>query len=320
MEEQKFDRREVLKTSAILAGASLAAPMIFRSRATAAEKGKPMATFHYCFNTSTIRGQNLNVPQQIDVAAKAGYDGIELWLGDLHKFVEGGGSLDDLRKQLGDSGLTLESAIGFARWIVDDDEQRKAGLDDANRDMDVLAQIGGKRIAAPPAGAGEPIELMKIAERYRALLEVGDQTGIVPQVECWGPSKVISRLSQTAFIAVESGHPKACILPDVYHLFRGGSDFNGLKLLDGRAIQVFHVNDYPESPPREQMNDSHRVYPGDGVAPLDAIFADLAANGFNGHLSLELFNREYWEQDPLEVARTGLEKTRAAVAKALEKS
>lgn len=278
-----------------------------------------MGAFHYCFNTSTIRGQNLSVPQQIDVAAKAGYDAIELWLGDLGKFVEGGGALADLRKQLGDSGLTLESAIGFARWIVDDDQQRKAGLEDAKRDMDVLAQLGGKRMAAPPAGAGEPIELMTIAQRYRALLDLGDQMGIVPEVECWGPSKVISRLSQTAYIAVESGHPKACILPDVYHLFRGGSDFNGLKMLDGRAIQVLHVNDYPESPPREQMNDSHRVYPGDGVAPLDAIFTDLAANGFNGHLSLELFNRDYWAQDPLEVARTGLEKTKAAVAKALEK-
>ena len=31
-------------------------------------------------------------------------------------------------------------------------------------------------------------------------------------------------------------------------------------------------------------------------------------------LSLELFNRDYWKQDPLEVAKTGLAKVKAAVA------
>jgi sugar phosphate isomerase/epimerase len=40
--------------------------------------------------------------------------------------------------------------------------------------------------------------------------------------------------------------------------------------------------------------------------------------GYRGYLSLELFNREYWKQDAFQVAKTGLEKTRAAVRKALK--
>ena len=59
------------------------------------------------------------------------------------------------------------------------------------------------------------------------------------------------------------------------------------------------------------------MYPGDGVAPLGEIFRDLHAIGFRGHLSLELFNKSYYEQDALTVARTGLNKTREAVRKAL---
>jgi hypothetical protein len=39
--------------------------------------------------------------------------------------------------------------------------------------------------------------------------------------------------------------------------------------------------------------------------------------GFRGMLSLELFNRDYWKQDALTVAKTGLEKTQASVRKAL---
>jgi 2-keto-myo-inositol isomerase len=53
------------------------------------------------------------------------------------------------------------------------------------------------------------------------------------------------------------------------------------------------------------------------VAPLTEILADLQAIGFCGVLSLELFNREYWKQDPLWVAKTGLEKMRTVVRKAL---
>jgi sugar phosphate isomerase/epimerase len=54
------------------------------------------------------------------------------------------------------------------------------------------------------------------------------------------------------------------------------------------------------------------------VAPLSAIFRDLRAIGFRGVLSLELFNREYWKQDDaLTIAKTGLEKLRTAVRKAL---
>jgi 2-keto-myo-inositol isomerase len=138
----------------------------------------------------------------------------------------------------------------------------------------------------------------------------------VPEVEVGGGSKSLYKLPQSEFVAVESGHPTACQLPDVYHLFRGGSDFNGLKLLDGQAIHVLHINDYPGDIEREKQTDADRVYPGDGVAPLTEMYRNMAAAGFDGFLSLELFNRDYWQQDAFLVARTGLEKTKATVAKA----
>jgi sugar phosphate isomerase/epimerase len=64
------------------------------------------------------------------------------------------------------------------------------------------------------------------------------------------------------------------------------------------------------------MNDSHRVYPGDGIAPLTNILNMIGGNGRSVALSLELFNRDYWKQDALTVAKTGLAKMKAAVAAA----
>lgn len=313
-----LSRRSFLATSTAVAGASLSATCDVR--ADPATEANSKSPFGYCFNTSTIRGQDVGIVKQIEITGKAGYDAIEPWMREIDKYVQEGGTLKDLRKRIQDQGLTVESAIGFAKWIVDDEAERKAGLEQAKRDMDTLAQIGGKRIAAPPVGATNQtdLNLFEAAKRYRALLELGDKMGVIPQAEVWGFSKSLSRLGETVFVCVEAGHPKACLLPDVYHIFKGGSDFPGLKLLAASAIQVFHVNDYPAEPSREEMNDSHRVYPGDGVAPLNSILQWLVGNGSHCMLSLELFNRDYWKQDPLEVAKTGLEKTKNAVSRAIE--
>jgi sugar phosphate isomerase/epimerase len=76
------------------------------------------------------------------------------------------------------------------------------------------------------------------------------------------------------------------------------------------------VNDYPSGMSREKANDSDRVYPGDGSAPIVTLLRDLQFIGYRGVLSLELFNRDYWNQDALTVARTGREKIQALVQRA----
>ncbi len=275
--------------------------------------------FRYCLNSSTIRGQRLPLAQVVEIAGKAGYQGIEPWLNEIEAHVKTGGTLADLAKRINDHGLTVESAIGFPEWIVDDDTRRTRGMEQAKREMEMVAQIGGARIAAPAAGATEQagLDLMKAADRYRALLELGERMGVIPQVEVWGFSQTLQRLGQAALVAIESRHPKAGILADVYHLYRGGSDFAGLRLVNGAMMHVFHMNDYPASPAREQLTDAHRVYPGDGVAPLDTVLRTLRDTGYRGALSLELFNPEYYKQDALAVAKTGLAKMKAVVGKAL---
>lgn len=301
-----------------LAGAGLLAAVVSAEPARA-DQTDPVQRFRYCLNTSTIRGQKLSLVDEIELAAAAGYDGIEPWIGEIDTFVKNGGSLADLKKRIADHGLKVESAIGFAKWIVDNDDERKAGLEQARRDMDLIAQIGGTRIAAPPSGATSKevkLDLFKAAERYRALLEVGASIGVTPQAEVWGFSSNLSRLGETMLVCIEAGHPDACILPDVYHIYKGGSDFAGLKLLSGLGMHCFHMNDYPADPPRANISDKDRVYPGDGVAPLTSILKTLAAVGFQGALSLELFNPGYWSQDAGDVTKTGLRKMKEAVARA----
>jgi sugar phosphate isomerase/epimerase len=281
----------------------------------------PLEPFGYCLNTSTISGANLGIVEEIEIAARCEYDAIEPWIRELEEYEKKGGTLGDLKNRFSDSGLVVADAIGFTEWIVDDDSRRAKGLEAMKRDMEKVTRIGGAHIAAPPVGVHEagaaPIDLFKAAERYGALLEIGRQMGVTPIVELWGFSKNLSRLGEVAFVATECGQPDAAMLLDLYHLHKGGSEFSGLRLLNGGALPLIHVNDYPAAPPRDRITDAHRVFPGDGVAPLKQIFTTLRDTGFRGYLSLELFNHEYWKQSPAKVAQIGLDKTRAAVREAL---
>lgn len=320
---QRIPRRTALAGLGVFSGLWLASgsDAIASESETSKRQEEPVKDpFGYCFNSSTIRGQKVGVVQQVEIAAKAGYQAIEPWLDELNEYVRQGGSLRDLGRRIHDLGMSVESGIGFAEWIVDDEATRAKGLEQARRDMETLAQIGAKRIAAPPAGATQPpkLDLAAAAARYAELLKLGASIGVVPQLELWGFSHNLSRLGETLYVAAESGHPDACILADVYHLHKGGSGFSGLHLLNGGAAHVLHMNDYPAEPLREKIDDSYRVFPGDGAAPLKTILAELYRIGFRGMLSLELFNREYWKQDPLEVATTGLQKMKDVVAMSLE--
>jgi len=268
-----------------------------------------------------VRGQKRPLSELVEMASRAGYQAIEPWIDEIEQHQKQGGNLRDLGKKIKDLGLVVPSAIGFAEWVVDDRQRREKGLERARRDMEWVKEIGGTRIAAPPAGATQQsnLDLGAAAERYAKLLQVGRQLGIVPQLELWGFSKCLNRLHEVTQVALNTDDSQACILADIYHLHKGGSSLNTVHLLGPAALQVFHMNDYPANPPREKIVDADRVYPGDGICPFGKVLGDLLRGGFQGTLSLELFNPNYYKQDPFEVMKTGLEKMRAVVATALSK-
>lgn len=92
--EHRLSRRKMIRNTALLSGVSLLPNQGWHKK-----KQKQNAhQFKYCLNTSTIMGQNLGIVQEIEIAAKAGYDGIEIWINSLEKYVAAGGKVADLKK------------------------------------------------------------------------------------------------------------------------------------------------------------------------------------------------------------------------------
>lgn len=309
-----MNRRDLLTLSTGAGLALLLPDIIFASPA-------PLVAgpFRFCLNTSTIMGQQPGLVQSIEIAAAAGYDGVELWIRDIQEYLEKGGTVQALAKLLHNKKLRVENAISFTEWLVDDEAKRTAALVTLEKEMQLMAALGCKRIAAPPAGVtkDQVLDISKAAGRYREILALGRKHKVMPLLEFWGASGTLYNFSQAVAIAAAANDADARILPDVYHLFRGGSGFECLNLVNGKVIDIIHMNDYPANKPVQDQTDADRVYPGDGAAPFKQILRSLQAMGGTKTLSLELFNKTYWGQDALLVAKTGLQKMKTLVNEVL---
>jgi 2-keto-myo-inositol isomerase len=319
----EITRRDMLGSAVAALGAA-----VVTSRTSEAQAPRPAAAsarprpanepFGYCLNTSTIRGNNLDIVGVVAAASTAGFHAIEPWIQELDAYTSKGGTLKDLGKRIADAGLTVEDAIAFNSFLDDDQARRAASMEKLKIDMDKVAQIGGTRIAAPPGRtAGPPVSLDNAGKYYREALELGEKMGVQPLLELWGTHPVLGPLSHGIYVTVAAARPDASLLLDVFHLYKSGTPFTALKQINGASLHVMHLNDYPQAADSATLNDGNRIYPGDGVAPLKQILRDLRDTGFRGFFSLELFNQEYWKKSADENLKTAMDKIRATVRSAL---
>ena len=275
-----------------------------------------MRQWPLCLNTSTIRPAGLL--EKIAIAARNGYSAIELWTEELTRFEQSGRSLSELRRMLEDSGLAVASVITLSEWMQSRGFHKETAYREARRRLRQAAAVGAAHMVASPVPDAPHLDIPLAAARYRELLEEGEAFGVRPAMEFLGFQHNVFQLEQALAIVQQAGHPHGCLVLDPFHLYRGGSGFGGLKDLSSTAIAVCHFNDAPASPPQFEQTDADRVYPGDGILPLKTFLKDLDAIGYEGFLSLELFNPQYWTRDLEEVAATGRQKTEAVMRSAGE--
>lgn len=320
MSDKNISRREMIRNSGLAflgaaTGFGLSKSQPFKKSSHQSQE----LPFRISMNTSTLQAYELPADEQIRMVAEAGFDGIEMWVRDIRSYIDGGGSAEELGELLVSNNLLLENMIGFSEWISDDANTRAEAIDILRSDMEMIARMGGKYIAAPVQGIDfvDRTKFDDYAERYRAILELGDKTGVLPILEVWGTG-ALHKVSDCAHIAIASGHPDATVLFDFYHVYRGGNDWDTIDLVNGSKLPVMHMNDYPANPSREELTDADRVFPGEGICPFDEIIPKLYKAGFRGGFSVELFNRDYWtSMDAETILRQSYEKTVSVLADAM---
>jgi sugar phosphate isomerase/epimerase len=307
----QINRRKAIQFLGATAGVAL----VNKADASIVTAKKEKAAHTFCLNMATIRGHKLGFVKELETASAAGFHSVEIWFDSWQEYLKNGGTIGDTKKRLNDLGLKVENSISFNEWIVDDEATRKKEIEQMKRDMAMLAEIGCKRMAATGKGATNSIapDFNTTAERYLTILELGDKSGVVPQLEMWGFMKNMSNVSEVLYMAMKTANKSARILLDIFHLYKGQTSLDTLPFMDPLTVDILHMNDYPATLSYEVITDADRIYPGDGIAPIKRILQILGRHNHPLVLSVEVFNKGYYSQDALIVAKTALSKMKTLV-------
>jgi sugar phosphate isomerase/epimerase len=268
-----------------------------------------MSEFLLCLNTSTIRPTPLL--EKIAIAGKAGFGAIEPWNDEITDYLHHGGTIAELKQALADAGLKVKSVIALHGWVTAKGSEYQRVLDDCRRRMEQAACLGSPYIVASPPQ--EVVDLKLAADRFAELLAIGSAIGIIPSMEFLGFVDGIKNVASAWAVASGSGDPRATVVADVFHMIRGGGSIDDLLALPSNRLACFHINDLPAEPDPLTQKDEDRVMLGEGIADLPRVIGNLHAIKYEGPLSLELFNRRLWADDPLAVVEQGIARMRALV-------
>ena len=262
-----------------------------------------------CLNTSTIKPVSLL--EKIKLVGEAGYDGIELWLNDVWDFVARGGEVSDVTKAVADQGLIVPSVIAMRQWGDFEGWEHQLVLDEARRRFALGARLGAPYIVATPPL--ENPETSHLAGRYKELLQIGREEGIKPTFEYISFFKSVHTLKRAWEIVQEADDPDATLILDAFHNWNSASTELDLLSIPLDRISHYHIDDAAPQKAALTQTDPDRVMPGDGQIDLEAEIKILKEKGYDGTVSLELFNEKWWAKDPSETLRVGLERVSALV-------
>ena len=257
-----------------------------------------------CLNTSTIKPVPLL--EKIKLVGEAGYAGIELWLNDIWEFVARGGEVSEVTKALEDHGLIVPSVIAMRQWGDFDGWEHQLVLDEARRRFALGARLGAPFIVATP-----PLEnpqTSHLAARYKELLQIGREEGIKPTFEYISFFKSVYTLKRAWEIVQEADDPDATLILDAFHNWNSASTDDDLKAIPLDRISHYHIDDADLNKDARTQTDPDRVMPGDGQIDLLSEISILKEKGYDGTVSLELFNEDWWNKDPRDTLRIGLER------------
>jgi 2-keto-myo-inositol isomerase len=250
-------------------------------------------------NTSASAGYR----KSLEGWARAGITNVEITAQLLDDFLKTD-SLPAARRVLTDNGLTPVSCACGVQNLWEPNPNHAAAIDSLKKRCEMLATLGLKRFYAPVTATTKFTEddYRVGIDNMRKVGDVAKQFDMTAMAEFTRASTFIATLGTMLKMIHGAAHPHMRALFDCYHFWSGQSKFEDLDLVKPGDIGHVHFQDVPDMP-RELLDQTTRVIPGDGITPLVKILQKLRQKEYAGPLSVELFLPRFQQGDPYEIAR-----------------
>ena len=296
-------RRQLLLTPAALAVASA-----FAARAGAA--GKMTLAMHQ--NTSSRAGFR----PSLEGWARAGITQAEITSNLLDQFLQAE-SLATAKQLMSDLHLTPVSGACGVNGLLESTPERATAVDAFKRRCEQWAELGIPKIYGTTQSSTKPTEdgYKAAAANVAEVAAIARGFNLTLMFEAVRTSTFASTITTMLSITRAAAQPNAGLLFDCYHFWSGLGKMEDLETVKPGEIKHVHFQDVPDMP-RELLDTTTREIPGDGISPLPAILQKLAAKGYAGPLSVELFLPKFSAGDPFAVATEIKTKAEAVMRKA----
>ena len=301
-------RRNFLIAAAVAGFSPIAFSGLPRTAAAAAGK------MSLCIHTNTSHAAGYR--GALEGWAKAGIKNVELNARLIDEFLETD-TLDGARKVLTDNELTPVHGAVSVGGLLAPNPDHLTSIDDLKRRLDIFRSLGMKK-AYTTGGGSQKLTMddyKTVVDNMRSVGETAKSFGMMMNVEFVRSSTYMSTLLTGLKLTREAAHPNLGLMFDFYHFWSGLNRLEDMDEIRPGEIQHVHFQDVPDIP-REFLDQTSRIIPGDGVSPLNAMLKKLAEKDYAGPLSVELFLPQFQEGDPYELALEIRRKCEAVMSEA----
>ena len=245
-----------------------------------------------------------DLPEKLKAIAKAGFSGVEIFENDFLAF-------DATPREVGtmvrDYGLEITLFQPFRDFEGMPEPHRSRAFDRAERKFDVMQELGTDLVlvcsnVSPVALGG----LDRAADDFRELGERASRRGLRVGYEALAWGRHIHDHRDAWEIVRRADHANVGLILDSFHTLARKIDVNSIRSIPKEKIFIVQLADAPLIDMDLLYWSRHyRNMPGEGDLPVVDFMEAVAATGYDGYLSLEIFNDQFRGGSPRSIALDG---------------
>lgn len=230
--------------------------------------------------------------EKIEAIAAAGFKGVEIFENDLLSF---NGKPADARRMIEGLGLRTITFQPFRDFEGMPEPQRSKVFARAERKFDVMEELGCDLLMICSNVSPESLGgIERAAADFHELGERAAKRGMRVAFEALSWGRHIHDYRDSWEVVRRANHPAVGLVLDSFHILARGTDLSAIRAIPADKIFLVQMADAPKLDMDYLSWSRHyRCFPGQGDLPVDAFMDALGATGFDGLLSLEIFNDRF---------------------------
>ncbi|QDC08600.1 sugar phosphate isomerase/epimerase and 4-hydroxyphenylpyruvate domain-containing protein [Oceanicola sp. D3] len=245
-----------------------------------------------------------NLREKLEAIAKAGFDGIEIFEQD---FIADTGTPREIGEMIRDHGLEITLFQPFRDFEGLTGEARTRAFDRAKHKFDVMQELGTDLILFcsslhPDALGG----VDRAAADFHELGDIAAEHGVRVGYEALAWGRHVNDHRDAWEIVRRADHPNIGLILDSFHTLARKIDPDTIRRIPSDKIFFVQLADAPLIEMDLLYWSRHfRNMPGEGDLAVTEFMRAVAATGYCGPISLEIFNDQFRGGKPAGLALDG---------------